>query len=248
MLIIRSSVLSRFGVLQSHSYASLICDSMASLNSRGKILLKLALEKRNKSWGEFPSVACTDGLSSDEDEDNFAYEANNDSDYELDSSFRSVDEKLCADVGDILSPTKKQKLGSEEQITNNKLWAQHDNHDVCEILPEKAASSTDDQNVDFVVGDEKEKHEEVASKHPMLNPCCCKMKKCHQKFTENARKEIHAGFWTLEYDERRLWIYYHIERFEPKRRYTGSDNSKIQLSRNYWLPDAFSPTKKTLCL
>ena len=89
-----------------------------------------------------------------------------------------------------------------------------------------------------------EQLKEMASNHPMLPPCECATKKCFTNIDLERRQQIRDSFWELPYNDRRIWIFNHVEQFEPRRRYSTGDNSKVQMSRNYWLPDNTLPSRK----
>ena len=51
----------------------------------------------------------------------------------------------------------------------------------------------------------------------MLSPCNDKCKVCKQRIPEDMRKEIHDGFWTQNYNDRRSWIRSKVSQHPPKR-------------------------------
>ena len=67
--------------------------------------------------------------------------------------------------------------------------------------------------------------------YPMLLVCGCKQKKCHMKINEEQRKELHSAFWLLNYNERRHWLYNHMEILDVKRRYSADDHSRRNATR-----------------
>lgn len=74
--------------------------------------------------------------------------------------------------------------------------------------------------------------------HPLLKACSCKSKSCDAaSFTENMRISIHKEFWRLTYDDRKQWIFSHVEEVQPARRYVETnENRKPRITRRYRLP------------
>ena len=76
------------------------------------------------------------------------------------------------------------------------------------------------------------------AKYPMLPPCgaTCK-RKCVAKVTEIKRSAIHAQFWIMPYNQRRMWIHYHVKKIHTKRpRKETSGAHDKSFSRLYTLP------------
>ena len=63
-------------------------------------------------------------------------------------------------------------------------------------------------------------------KHKLLVPCNSNGKQCFNQFSEDIRNEIHLNFWTMKYNERRQWIYSHVEKVDPAWRYHKSEEGK----------------------
>lgn len=75
---------------------------------------------------------------------------------------------------------------------------------------------------------------ESKAKHPILPPCtaACR-RKCHQKIDDSRRVDIHEQFWAKAYDNRRQWIYHHIDRVHVQRRRTTGDSSRTPRESSY---------------
>ena len=213
---------------------------------RAEMLVHLALQKENKSFMTFPSAKHQLNYnedSSDDEPGNFDPV----SDYESDDDLRTR-------VEDILSP-KRQRRNNEIDICNEG-----------EIIAEKEIQQEEDQHVQMVE-DANDREEDIAdeeqsatmqskrrkecdevnaetAKHPKMRPCNCKMKKCDLKTDDDQKELDQNAFWRLKYNDRQLWMYNHVEQYEPKRRYTLRAVAKIQMSRNYWLPVPSLPSRK----
>ena len=196
------------------------------------MLVHLALQKGNKYFMTFPSVKRQHNYnddSSDDEPGNFDPV----SDYESDDDIRTR-------VKDILSP-KRQRRNNDIEIIEENVIQQEDDHHVQmeENANDREEEISDEEQRATMRSKRKHECDEVnaeTAKHPMMRTCNCKMKKCHLKINDNQRELVHNAFLGLKYNDRRLWIYNHIEQYKPKRCYTLSAVAKIQMSRNYWLP------------
>lgn len=92
--------------------------------------------------------------------------------------------------------------------------------------------------VDIHVPEISDKTDKEKEKHQRLKPCSCKYRKCYEKFSEEDLDEIHASYWSNEIDIRRQWVYCHVKKFPPKRRYGDFDDQPIKnFSNFYYLPN-----------
>ena len=76
-----------------------------------------------------------------------------------------------------------------------------------------------------------------ATKHPMKDPCRCKMKMCDLK--EENRQRIHDEYWKMSNQEQRLWLSSYCKFKSPKRRYSVENPKETQrrsVSRELFLP------------
>ena len=76
-----------------------------------------------------------------------------------------------------------------------------------------------------------------AEKHPMLSPCNDKCKVCKQRIHEDMRKEIHDGFWTQNYNDRRSWIRSKVSQHPPKRERPNKKGDINRMPRVYHFND-----------
>ena len=74
---------------------------------------------------------------------------------------------------------------------------------------------------------EQEKAAADLRKHPMLAGCGpCKRKKCDDKFTLEARKEIHDAYWMKSYERRQQWLTACVHSEEKKTSTTSSTSER----------------------
>ena len=85
---------------------------------------------------------------------------------------------------------------------------------------------------------EAEKCVHNQAKYPMLQPCgdTCK-RKCIAKVTEIKRSAIHAQFWSMPYNQRRMWLHSHVKKVHTKRPHKETSGAhEKSFSRLYTLP------------
>ena len=153
-----------------------------------------------------------------------------DNSYEVERSLRVVNDNVnkILESYDVCVPAILKNANNEEvdfgNVNEEKVETIYEeNKDV--TLNNEDVDNTENSNIINKENDEelpdgklslkrkgkKRKHEEVKSKHPLLDSCFCKMKACHNKLDESARERIHDKFWELNYNGQRLWIYNHIQ-------------------------------------
>ncbi len=77
----------------------------------------------------------------------------------------------------------------------------------------------------------------LTAKHPMREPCGCQAKKC--SIEEEKRTLIHQQYWTLDAQERKMWLSCYCKFHSPKRRYSASNENgtrRRKVSRELFLP------------
>ena len=86
---------------------------------------------------------------------------------------------------------------------------------------------------------EAEKCVHNQAKYPMLQPCgdTCN-RKCVAKVTEIKRSAIHAQFWSMPYNQRRMWLHSHVKKVHAKRprKETSGAHEKSFSRLQYTLP------------
>ena len=71
------------------------------------------------------------------------------------------------------------------------------------------------RSLEITISPEKENHQ-------MLSACGCKQKKCDMKIKEEERKQLYLAYWSMGYNERRHWLYSHMQILDVNRRYTAA--------------------------
>ena len=84
---------------------------------------------------------------------------------------------------------------------------------------------------------EKDDRPAEKKKHDLKPPCFCKMRKCHEKISEESRIYLHDEFRTLNYKDRKQWICSHVMEVHPTRRSSNEDNRR-NFTRKYFLPNS----------
>ena len=98
---------------------------------------------------------------------------------------------------------------SESESRNNAVM---ENLDVIEDDSE-ARNDEVPMNNDGVI--EKDDRPAEKKKHDLKPPYFCKMRKCHEKISEESRIYVHDEFWTLNYKDRNQWICSHVMEVHP---------------------------------
>ena len=79
-----------------------------------------------------------------------------------------------------------------------------------------------------------ERNERDRSKHPMLQSCegkSCR-KKCHEKITEDQRRDIWQRFWQMDYNRRRTWLATNI--VEKDKKYQTTHGKSRRSNTRIW--------------
>ena len=93
---------------------------------------------------------------------------------------------------------------------------------------------------------EEEKASFNKSKYSLLDPCkdSCR-KSCARKFTKEERQSINDNYWTLPFEQRRLWLDDHMTVKDVSTRKVVNDNYTRNHTVIYQLP--LSSSKVTVC-
>ena len=85
----------------------------------------------------------------------------------------------------------------------------------------------------------EEKKTRDAEKYPLLEPCTISCRrKCIDKIPQDRREAIYKQFWEMTYDERRAWIFSHVEVKTTKRQVLQQTSERNRTcSRFYHLPN-----------
>ncbi|XP_041358684.1 uncharacterized protein LOC121375341 [Gigantopelta aegis] len=86
---------------------------------------------------------------------------------------------------------------------------------------------------------DQEKQVRNKKMYPMLAPCGEKCRKqCTQHISTEQRVKIHDEFWTMDYNKRRRWVYFHVKTTKTKRPRKESTGAKPrEKTRLYVCPD-----------
>lgn len=112
----------------------------------------------------------------------------------------------------------------------------------------KAVANLNNENMSKLnsrVLTQQQKSDRDKSKHPIRDLCLGKCKKNCNKLTEERRREIWNGYWTLDYTSRRKWLSKHVELVPVKRKYVAATRPRTD-SRKFTLPD-FDQTDICVC-
>ena len=80
----------------------------------------------------------------------------------------------------------------------------------------------------------------------MLSACECKQKKCDMKIKEEERKQLYLAYWSMGYNERRHWLYSHMQILDVNRRYSVEEYSRRNATRFYFFPDFNATSNKKI--
>ena len=139
--------------------------------SRGKLLVDLARKKEKSSFGTFPSIRKQlDYYDSSEEEDFITFQQQ-----PLESTCREENE-LCERVELVLSPSKRQRVNNLSKGNGEINLTLNENADDDAVLDNETIIPISEETIpdDLRLGD----------KHPLLDPCNCKLKKYKDKMNQ----------------------------------------------------------------
>ena len=90
-----------------------------------------------------------------------------------------------------------------------------------------------------------EKYLRDTNKHPIRESCDCRMK-CRQNIDESRRGDIWNAYWSMDYDQRKKWLFESIEKMEKKRCIAGDHESRRDKTFKYKMKDA-NGLSQTVC-